>query len=113
MASSGCRISLLGDVVIRTRLAHMQRGDDWPFQATLAELRRSDLVIANLEMPLSRRGYRVPKWANMRSDPEVIEDIGALGIDGVTLANNHMMDYGPQAMLDTLAVCDEAGIARC
>src|SRR6266508_465961 len=64
-------------------------------------------------MPLSRRGYRVPKWANLRSEPEVIEDIRALGVDAVTLANNHMMDYGPDAMLDTLAACDGAGIVHC
>lgn len=113
MTGSRSTISLVGDVVIRTRLAQMRGDDDGPFQAALAELERSDLVLANLEIPLSRRGYRIPKWANMRADPEVIDDVKALAIDAVTLANNHMMDYGPEAMLDTLAACDRAGIARC
>lgn len=106
-------ISLLGDVVIRSRLARMRGENDRPFREALAELAQSDLVLANLEIPLSRRGYRIPKWANMRADPEVIEDVKALGVDAVTLANNHMMDYGPDAMLDTLAACDGAAIARC
>ena len=113
MTGSRNTISLIGDVVIRTRLAQMRGDDDGPFQAALAELERSDLVLANLEIPLSRRGYRIPKWASMRAEPEVIEDVKALGIDAVTLANNHMMDYGPEAMLDTVAACDRAGVAHC
>jgi poly-gamma-glutamate capsule biosynthesis protein CapA/YwtB (metallophosphatase superfamily) len=113
MTDSQRTISLLGDIVIRSRLAQMRREDNRAFREALTELERSDLVLANLEIPLSRRGYRIPKWANMRADPEVIEDIKTLGIDAVTLANNHMMDYGPDAMLDTLATCDGAGIARC
>jgi poly-gamma-glutamate synthesis protein (capsule biosynthesis protein) len=113
MTLSRSTISLLGDVVIRSRLAQMRGENDQSFQAALAELARSDLVLANLEIPLSRRGYRIPKWANMRSDPEVIEDVKTLGVDAVALANNHMMDYGPDAMLDTLEACDAAGIAHC
>jgi poly-gamma-glutamate capsule biosynthesis protein CapA/YwtB (metallophosphatase superfamily) len=64
-------------------------------------------------MPLSRRGYRVPKYSNMRSDPDIIGDVRALGVHAVSLANNHMMDYGPDAMFDTLQTCDQASILRC
>jgi len=106
-------ISLLGDVVLLTPLARLRHADDDGFDAALAELRMSDLVLANLEIPLSRRGYRVPKMANLRADPEIIEDVRAMGIHVVALANNHMMDYGPSAMLDTLAACDSVGIAHC
>jgi len=77
------------------------------------ELKATDLVIANLETPLSTRGHPVPKFRNLRSDPVVIQDVKALGVHAVTLANNHMMDYGPEALADTLTTCDEAGVARC
>ncbi|HWE64672.1 MAG TPA: CapA family protein [Chloroflexota bacterium] len=105
--------SLVGDIMIETSLASLRAEQRTGFQAALHELRQSGLVIGNLEMPLSRRGYRVPKHSNLRSDPAVIDDVRAMGIQAVTLANNHMMDYGPQALADTLAACDGAGIVRC
>jgi poly-gamma-glutamate synthesis protein (capsule biosynthesis protein) len=113
MQPAAVTVSLVGDVVLRTPLARLRREDDQGFDAAVAELQAADLVLANLEIPLSRRGYRVPKMANLRADPEIIHEVRALGIDAVALANNHMMDYGPEAMLDTLAACDQAGIARC
>jgi len=87
--------------------------DSSEFEATIAALHQHDIVIANLEMPLSRRGQPMPKRTSLRSDPDFIHDIKAMGIDAVTLANNHMLDYGPEAMLDTIEVCTAAGIACC
>ncbi len=108
------RLSLVADLrpvsqVVQDRL----RQGHAPFAAVVEELRGSDLVVANLETPLSTRGHPVPKWRNLRSDPAVIQDVKALGIHAVTLANNHMMDYGPEALIDTLATCDAANVARC
>jgi poly-gamma-glutamate capsule biosynthesis protein CapA/YwtB (metallophosphatase superfamily) len=105
-------LSLLGDVMIETP-GLARSADDAGLRAVVADLERSSLVIGNLEMPLSRRGYRVPKHSNLRSDPAVIEDIRALRIAGVSLANNHMMDYGPEALRDTIETCEGAGIAHC
>jgi poly-gamma-glutamate capsule biosynthesis protein CapA/YwtB (metallophosphatase superfamily) len=106
-------VSLVGDVMIARPFAQSGRGTAPEFRAAVAAARESDLVIANLEMPLSRRGHRVPKWANLRSDPDVIQDVRAMGVDAVTLANNHMCDYGPEALFDTLEACRGAGIACC
>jgi poly-gamma-glutamate synthesis protein (capsule biosynthesis protein) len=104
-------VSIAGDVMFHTQLDQLRCAGDG-FESALTELERSDLVIANLEMPLSRRGYRVPKYANIRSDPEMIDGVRAMGIDVVSMANNHMMDYGPDAMFDTIAACDRTGIAH-
>src|SRR5690348_7542056 len=106
-------VSLVGDVMIRRPFAESGRGTAPGFRAAVTAMRESDLVVANLEMPLSRRGHRIPKWSNLRSDPGVIEDVRAMGVDAVTLANNHMCDYGPDALVDTLEACRVAGIARC
>jgi len=107
------RVNLIGDLMARTRLAILRRTGDTGFDAAVAELRRGRVTIANLEMPLSRRGYRAPKLSNLHSDPEIADDVRAMGVDAVTLANNHMMDYGPDALYDTLAACDAAGLTRC
>src|SRR5882762_3534098 len=49
------------------------------------------------------RGQPLEKLANIRADPAIAPDIGRLSLDVVSLANNHMMDYGPEALADTIA----------
>lgn len=101
-----------GDVMFDKPLEHFRSAGDG-FESVLEELKQSDVVVVNLEMPLSRRGYRVPKFANYRCDPEMIDDVKAvLGADAVSMANNHMMDWGPTAMLDTVQACERVGIAH-
>jgi poly-gamma-glutamate capsule biosynthesis protein CapA/YwtB (metallophosphatase superfamily) len=107
------RLGFVGDLMVRTPGIVARHAADPAFQAMLRELRASGPIVANLEVPLSRRGRPVPKTINLRADPAAIEDVLALGVGAVTLANNHLMDYGPEAMLDTLAACDRAGLARC
>jgi len=107
-------VSLVADLRPVTRcVQRLLHEGDAGLVAIVDELKASDLVIANLETPLSRRGNPVPKFRNLRSDPEVIRDVKALRVHAVTLANNHMMDYGPEALADTLTTCDEADVARC
>ena len=106
-------LGVVGDLMIRTPGLVGRFAGEPGFRAMIEELRRSGPVVANLEVPLSSRGQPVPKTVNLRADPAVIEDVLTLGVRAVTLANNHLMDYGPEAMFDTLAVCDRVGLARC
>jgi len=106
-------LSLVGDVMLQTSFASQPWAKDPRFRAVLDELSQTDVVVANLEMPLSRRGSKMLKHSNLRSDPAIIEDVRAMGIHAVTLANNHMMDYGPLGLLDTVKVCDRAGLLHC
>lgn len=106
-------LAIVGDLMIRTPGLVGRSAGDPAFAAMLGELGRSEAVVANLEIPLSRRGVPVPKTVNLRADPAVIDDVKALGIDAVTLANNHIMDYGAAAMLDTVAACDGVGLLHC
>lgn len=102
-------VSLVGDLMLRSPLAEGAT-DNGALGEVVATLRETGRAIANLEMPLSRRGSKVFKHATLRSDPERIADVHALGFDAVSLANNHMLDYGPLALLDTVDTCREAGI---
>ncbi|MDP9364913.1 MAG: CapA family protein [Chloroflexota bacterium] len=106
-------VALVGDVMLQTPLADLPGARHPAFRAAVDELGRSDIAVANLEMPLSTGGYRVPKHSNLRSDPAIADDVRALGVHAVTLANNHLMDYGPPALFDTLAASDRAGLLRC
>jgi poly-gamma-glutamate synthesis protein (capsule biosynthesis protein) len=51
------------------------------------------------------------KVFTFRGPPRAVETLNHVGVDCVTLANNHALDYGPDALLDTLAHLREAGIA--
>lgn len=106
-------VALVGDVMLQTGLSELLAGDDAGFRQALDCLGAADLVVGNLELPLSRRGARRLKHSNLRADPERIADVRAMGFHAVSLANNHLMDYGPQALLDTVAACDGAGIRHC
>jgi len=79
----------------------------------VAIAREADLFVLNLECCISERGARWPDPAKpfyFRAPPEAIEVLRRLGVDCVTLANNHALDYGPEALLDTLAHLDAGGI---
>jgi poly-gamma-glutamate capsule biosynthesis protein CapA/YwtB (metallophosphatase superfamily) len=81
----------------------------------VAELMRAaDLAVVNLECCVSDRGRRwdAPgKPFFFRAPPKAVELLALLGVGCVTLANNHALDYGPQALLDTLDHLAGAGIA--
>lgn len=80
--------------------------------AVLAELRAADIAFINLEAPLTTRGLRAEKQNTLRADPSQVEDLLASGVDIVSLANNHMLDYGVDGLADTLAVLEQAGIPQ-
>jgi poly-gamma-glutamate capsule biosynthesis protein CapA/YwtB (metallophosphatase superfamily) len=79
-----------------------------------AALGQADLVVLNLECCISERGRRweAPgKPFFFRAPPQAAELLVLLGVDCVTLANNHALDYGVDALADTLDHLAAAGIA--
>src|SRR5919107_5679872 len=75
----------------------------------------ADAFVLNLECCISSRGERFRdrrKPFFFRAPPVAAERLAALGVRAVTLANNHALDYGPVALLDTLDHLDAAGVAH-
>ena len=71
----------------------------------------ADLSVANLEVPLSDQGYPHPtKSIVFRCAPENVSGLIYGGIDVVSLANNHILDYMEPAMIQTQNILNEAGI---
>lgn len=76
-------------------------------------LAEADLTLLNLECCISERGrpWGAPgKPFHFRAPPAAAEALTGLGVDCVTLANNHALDFGPDALADTLAVLRRAGV---
>jgi poly-gamma-glutamate capsule biosynthesis protein CapA/YwtB (metallophosphatase superfamily) len=80
----------------------------------VAAAREADLLVLNLECCISERGTRWPdprKPFFFRAPPRAVEALVHLGVDCVTLANNHALDFGPDALLDTIDHLAAGGIA--
>ena len=74
----------------------------------------ADLFVLNLECCISERGepWEAPgKPFFFRAPPVAVETLTWLGVHAVTLANNHALDFGPDALHDTLGYLAGAGIA--
>ena len=79
----------------------------------LEEIRQADIFMVNQEFPFSVRGEQAPdKQYTFRLPPEKVSLFQEMGIDIVTLANNHALDFGTEALLDTCKTLDDAGILR-
>jgi len=111
------RLALAGDTMLGREVGRVLAADpgapifDDGVRAVAAE---ADLFVANLECAVSDRGERWPDPAKpffFRAPPVAAEVLADLGVDCVTLANNHALDYGTDALLDTIAHLDAAGIA--
>ena len=80
-----------------------------PFAAVLAG---ADYRIANLEAPIARQGQRLePKFYTFRAHPRVLPRVQGR-FDAVSLANNHIGDYGVAALQETMLHLDAAGITH-
>lgn len=71
----------------------------------------ADIMCLNNEFTFSTNGSPMPSKAyTFRANPERVAVLQEMGVDVVTLANNHVYDYGKQALLDTFATLKNAGI---
>ncbi len=106
-----------GDVLLsRTVADRVSRyGYQWPFRNVRDLVSGADIAFCNLENPasfLGRPWLGKPENVTFRADPGALFGLKWAGFDAVSLANNHIYDYGPDALRETLEYLDLLGIAR-
>lgn len=112
----GTTIGFVGDAMLGRNLDERYGGTGVDPAAVWSDLRPRlaalDAVYCNLECGLSTRGTRFPDRAYyFRADPEwAVPALEAGNVQFASLANNHMLDYGPTALVDTLEALSEGGI---
>ncbi|HEB32735.1 MAG TPA: CapA family protein [Spirochaetes bacterium] len=87
-------------------------GVDYPFLSIREEIIKHDIAFANLESPVSHRGSiysPFKKGIYFKADPEVLEGLKFAGFDVFSLANNHVLDWGIDAVSDTMELLDKSG----
>ncbi len=87
------------------------------FQSIIKLMRESDVTYSHLEMNFGsseRQLYAARGAAGaagyLIAEPKIAEELKWAGVDLLSLANNHSMDWGPEGMLSTIEVCNKVGI---
>jgi poly-gamma-glutamate capsule biosynthesis protein CapA/YwtB (metallophosphatase superfamily) len=84
------------------------------FDGCRRALQQADVVFGQIESVLSDRGWPLPQARlAMRSEPAAARAIREAGVAIGSLAGNHCLDWGAEALADTLVHACAAGIAVC
>ena len=102
-------LTVAGDIIFgRTVHSRMVKYNDFahPLRKVAPRLRDADLTIADLECSMSDNTVKPddPLTFNFTTNAAAVEGLTLAGIDGVSLANNHSMNFGELGLRDTLEV---------
>ncbi|MDD5710825.1 MAG: CapA family protein [Candidatus Colwellbacteria bacterium] len=109
----GVSILFVGDIMLSRNVGRKMEelGDyRYPFLESADILREADLTLGNLEGPISARGVDQGSQYSFRADPKVIKGLIFAGFDALVIANNHIWDWGGDALSDTVTLLQEDGI---
>lgn len=106
----------VGDIMLTRGVGQVMRekGFDFPFRRVRKVLENSDLRIGNLESVLATAGepsqFAHTPWLTFRADPGSVMALKSGGIDLVSVANNHVGDYGKAALIQNCEILRKSGI---
>lgn len=111
-------LSFVGDVSLADNWDIMPKYDERKIgiygvldEEVLSIMNNADIMVANNEFTLSNRGTRLNKAYTFKGDPQRASIYKEMGVDLVSLANNHIYDYGHDAFIDTLNTLKSQDIA--
>ena len=107
-ASGDITLAFAGDVHFAGRVARLLRDPATTFGPITSVLKAADFTAVNLETPVTRRGEPQPKTYHFATTPGAFTALRDAGVDLVTMANNHILDYGQAGLADTLAAAKAA-----
>jgi poly-gamma-glutamate capsule biosynthesis protein CapA/YwtB (metallophosphatase superfamily) len=108
------RIAAVGDIMLARTVGARLESDPTssPFAGVAKILRSADLAIGNLECAVGTGGTAVNKAYTFRAPPLAIGALADAGVDVVSVANNHVLDYGSEVFAETLDLLDRAHVAH-
>jgi poly-gamma-glutamate synthesis protein (capsule biosynthesis protein) len=101
-------LAFAGDVNFAGRTARLLSDPAAAFGPISSVLKSADFTALNLETAVTSRGAPQPKTYHFQTTPPAFTAIRDAGIDLVTMANNHVLDYGQVGLADTLAAAKAA-----
>ena len=106
------RILIGGDIIFSKVVSQIiqARGISYLFEPVAPLLRGADWAVLNMEGCISTRGAPLNKEYTFRAPPELAEQLRLAGVSMVSLGNNHSVDYGRVALMDTVEHLWRAGV---
>ena len=101
-------LAFAGDVHFAGRVARLLEDPATAFGPIASVLESADFTAVNLETPVTSRGQPQPKAYHFATTPGAFAALRDAGVDLVTIANNHILDYGQIGLADTLAAAKAA-----
>ena len=110
------RILAVGDIMLdaSARPVMQEQGYHYAFRQFRSMFEAADVVFGNLEGPLTARGAADGDKTYLFRSPPFAASMALVlaNFRVVSLANNHMLDYGAEGLADTMAALDVAGVAH-
>jgi poly-gamma-glutamate synthesis protein (capsule biosynthesis protein) len=103
-------LAFAGDVHFTERTLKLLDNPATAFGPISSILSAADVAMVNLETAVTTRGTPEPKEFHFRAPATAFDAVKAAGVDAVSLANNHTLDYGQVGLLDTLDAAKAAGV---
>ena len=108
VAAGSVTLAFAGDVHFAGRTARLLSDPATAFGPIAAVLKSADFTAVNLETAVTSGGTPQPKTYHFRTVPAAFTALRDGGVDLVTMANNHVLDYGQAGLADTLAAAKAA-----
>ena len=102
-------VTAVGDMIFNERISHLKEPER---KNLLRILQESDVAIGNLEFSLNERPELQRVFYNFRAPRDFAWEVAATGINLVSMANNHALDFGAEGLKECLRALDLSGIAH-
>ena len=102
-------ITAVGDMIFNEQISRLS---DPVHQQLFRLMQEADIAYGNLEFSMNSHPEAQRPFYNFRTDPEFVWELAAIGINMVSMANNHALDFGLEGLKDCLKALDRAQITH-
>lgn len=102
-------ITAVGDMIFNEQISNLPTPEHRQLFRIMQE---ADLAYGNLEFSLNSHPELQRPFYNFRADPAFAWELAAIGINLVSMSNNHALDFGPDGLKDCLTALDRANITH-
>ena len=102
-------VTAVGDMIFNQQISQLAAPER---RQLLRILQEADIAYGNLEFSINSRPELQRPFYNFRADPEFAWELAATGINLVSMANNHALDFGPEGLAECLEALDHASIGH-
>ncbi len=100
-------VTAVGDMIFNEQISNLPEAHH---QQLFRIMQEADIAYGNLEFSMNSHPEAQRPFYNFRTDPEFVWELAAIGINMVSLANNHSLDFGPEGLKDCLASLNRANM---